>query len=54
MTEQGKKYLSDILRSIDLIEQFTATVILSLIYHRLIALQYLKYMFKQTMIICLK
>ncbi len=26
MTEQGKKYLSDILRSIELIEQFTATV----------------------------
>ena len=26
MTEQGKKYLSDILRSIELIEQFTATI----------------------------
>ena len=26
MTEQGKKYLSDILRSIELIEQFTAAV----------------------------
>ena len=26
MTEQGKKYLSDILRSIELIEQFTVTV----------------------------
>ena len=26
MTEQGKKYLSDILRSLELIEQFTATV----------------------------
>ena len=26
MTEQGKKYLTDILRSIELIEQFTATV----------------------------
>ena len=26
MTEQGKKYLSDILRSIELIEQFTTTV----------------------------
>lgn len=25
MTDQGKKYLSDILRSIELIEQFTAT-----------------------------
>jgi uncharacterized protein with HEPN domain len=26
MTEQGKKYLSDILRAIELIEQFSATV----------------------------
>ena len=26
MTEQGKKYLSDILRSVELIEQFTATI----------------------------
>ena len=25
MTEQGKKYLSDILRAIELIEKFTAT-----------------------------
>jgi len=25
MTEQGKKYLSDILRAIELIEQFTIT-----------------------------
>jgi len=26
MTEQGKKYLSDILRAVELIEQFTATL----------------------------
>lgn len=26
MTEQGKKYLSDILRAIELIDQFTASI----------------------------
>lgn len=39
MTDEGKKYLSDILRAIELIEQFTATTAKFNDYHEDICLR---------------